>query len=111
MDWKQRHSSLKSFRRHKVLKASWEMPVMVRFSARVQRRHLENSCLGAVMGEVGPIDQPREVWSPHPSHFKLPILNPGASLEDPIGIKWKPLVWSNIPNLYIGKLRPQEAKG
>lgn len=112
MDWRQRHSNLKSSWRHKVLKASWEMPVIVMFSARVERRHLENSCIGAVMGVVGPSEWVGRVQSLHPTSLAvLPILNPGASSVDLIGTKWKPFIWSNVPTLYVGKPRPQEVKG
>lgn len=54
---------------HKVLQASWEMPVVVMFSARVQRRHLENSCLGTVVGMVGACDQVGRVQASIPFHF------------------------------------------
>lgn len=33
------------------------------------------------------------------SSITLPISHPGASLEDLIGIEWKPFIWSNVPTL------------
>lgn len=44
------------------------MPVIVTFSARVQRRHLENSYLGTVVVVVGPSDWVGRVQRP-PTHF------------------------------------------
>lgn len=54
---------------HKVLQASWEMPVVGMFSVRVQRRHLENSSLGTAVGMVGPCDQVGRVQASIPFHF------------------------------------------
>lgn len=91
------------------------MPVIVTFSARVQRRHLENSYLGTVVVVVGPSDQVGRVQRHQPTSLiiplPLPVLKLGTSLEDLIGTKWKPSIWSNVPTLQMKKLKPQEVKG
>lgn len=91
------------------------MPVIVTFSARVQRRHLENSYLGTVVVVVGPSDRVGRVQRPQPTSLitplPLPVLKLGTSLEDLIGTKGKPSIWSNVPTLQMGKLKPQEEKG
>lgn len=62
------------------------MPVIVTFSARVQRRHLENSYLGTVVVVVGPSDRVGRVQRPQPTSLTtplpLPVLKLGTSLED-----------------------------
>lgn len=108
-------TSLKFSLRHRVLKASWGMPVTVMFSAREQRRHLENSCLGMGVGVVGPSEPVGRVQGPHPSLLitllPSPALNLGTSSENLMGTKWKIFIWSKVPTLQKGKLRPQEVKG
>lgn len=56
---------------------------------------------------VGPGDQAGRVQGHHHTSLitllPLPILNLGASSEDLIGTKWKPLIWSKIPNITDGK--------
>lgn len=91
------------------------MPVIVTFSARVQRRHLENSYLGLVVVVVGPSDRGGRVQRPQTTSLITPlpllVLKLGTSLEDLIGTKWKPSIWSNVSTLQIRKLKPQEVKG
>lgn len=89
--------------------------MVVMFSARVQRRHLENSCLETVMEMVGPCDKVGRAQSLRPTPLltllPLPVLNVAASSENVIGTKWKPFIWSKVPTLQMMKLRPQEVKG
>lgn len=54
--------------RHKVLKASWEMPVIVMFSAREQRRHLK--ILASEAGVVGPSEPVAAFRTPIPLHLE-----------------------------------------
>lgn len=59
---------------------------------------------------MGPGDQVSRVRGSHPDSLvtllPLLILHLGASSEDLIGTKWKPVTWPNVPTLQMGKLRP-----
>lgn len=89
--------------------------MIVMFSVRVQRRHLENSSLGTAVGVVGPSDQVGRVQGPPPTSLitflPLPILNLEASSEDLIGTKWKPIHLVQCTHFTYGKTEAPRGEG